>query len=251
MNIKPKSMVGVFVMLTAPFLVGCPKAPSSYKLQRSGTTTILIPPNVHSTNEKSPQFIANLKNARRRSVAGTNCDIEGHIINLHWHGKAAEIRVNSDSYIAERGMYLDPLQDIGKFHEELLQRESKGCFSSTDARQIRRAVAERFPLPPSIAYRYELGSYDTTGFFELTSDFRLNVVSPIYHSVLAQESPRKDHTKTVWTSGPAMICNDLHLGWSRMRMDLPRHTRLWPVSRVSILRDSRISFPSDFANREL
>ncbi len=77
-------------------------------------------------------------------------------------------------------MYLDPLQDIGKFHEELLQRESKGCFSSTDTRQIRRAVAERFPLPPSIAYRYELGSYDTTGFFELTSDFRLNVVSPIY-----------------------------------------------------------------------
>ena len=41
-------------------------------------------------------------------------------------------------------------------------------------------MAERFPLPPSIAYRYELGSYDTTGFFELTSDFRLNVVSPIY-----------------------------------------------------------------------
>ena len=31
-------------------------------------------------------------------------------------------------------------------------------------------------------------------------------------SVLAQESPRKDHTKTVWTSGPAIICNDLHLG---------------------------------------
>jgi len=180
MNIKPKSMVGVFVMLTAPFLVGCPKAPSSYKLQRSGTTTILIPPNVHSTNEKSPQFIANLKNARRRSVAGTNCDIEGHVVTLRWNGKAAEIRLNSESYIAERGMYLDPLQDIGKFHEELLERESKGCFSSTEGRRIRRVVAERFPLPPSIAYRYELGSYDTTGFFELTPDFRLNVVSPIY-----------------------------------------------------------------------
>jgi hypothetical protein len=182
MNIKRKSMVGVFVMLAAPFLVGCPKAPSSYKLQRSGTTAILIPPNVHSTDEKSPQFIANLKNARRKSVAGTNCDIEGHVVTLRWNGKAAEIRLNSESYIAERGMYLDPLQDIGKFHEELLERESKDCLSSTEARRIRRAVAERFPLPPSIAYRYELGSYDTTGFFELTPDFRLNVVSPIYQA---------------------------------------------------------------------
>jgi hypothetical protein len=177
---RPKSLVQALVMFAALFLVGCPKLPLSYKLQRSGTTTILIPPNLRSTDENSPQLVSTLKNARRRSVAGTNCDIEGHVVTLRLHGKAAEIRVNSESYIAERGMYLDPLQDIGKFHEELLERESKGCFSSTEARRIRRAVAERFPLPPSIAYRYELGSYDTTGFFELTPDFRLNVVSPIY-----------------------------------------------------------------------
>jgi hypothetical protein len=168
-------------MFAAPFLVGCPKPPLSYKLQRWGTTTVLIPPDLRSTaDEKPSQLVSNFKNARRRPVAGTNCDIEGHIVNLHWHGKTAELRMNSESYIAERGMYLDPLQDIGKFHEELLERESKGCFSATEAQRIRRAVAERFPLPPSIAYRYELGSYDTTGFFELTPDFRLNVVSPIY-----------------------------------------------------------------------
>jgi hypothetical protein len=178
---KPRFVVGAFLMFAAPFLVGCPKAPLSYKLQRWGTTTVLIPPDLRSTaGEKSSQLVSNFKNARRRSVAGTNCNIEGHIVNLHWHGKTAELRMNSESYIAERGMYLDPLQDIGKFHAELLERESRGCFSSTDARRIRRAVAERFPLPPSIAYRYELGSYDSTGFFELTPNFRLNVVSPIY-----------------------------------------------------------------------
>jgi len=77
-------------------------------------------------------------------------------------------------------MYLDPLQDIGTFHAQLLQLESKGCFNSAEARRIRRAVPERFPLPPSIAYRYQLGSYDTNGFIELTPDFRLNVVTPIY-----------------------------------------------------------------------
>ena len=178
---KLRFLVGAFLMFAAPFLVGCPKTPLSYKLQRWGTTTVLIPPDLRSTaDDKSSQLVSNFKNARRRSVAGTNCDIEGHIVNLHWHGKTAELRMNSESYIAERGMYLDPLQDIGKFHEELLERESKGCFSATEDQRIRRAVAERFPLPPSIAYRYELGSYDTTGFFELTPDFRLNVVSPIY-----------------------------------------------------------------------
>jgi hypothetical protein len=178
---KPRFLVTVFLIFAAPFLAGCPKTRSSYKLQRTGTTAVLIPPSLPSTaDEKSPQLVSNLKNARRRSLAGTNCDIEGSIVSLYWHGKSAEIRVNSESYIAERGMYLDPLREIGKFHEELLERESKGCFSSTDARGIRRAIAERFPLPPSIAYRYELGSYDTTGFFELTPDFRLNVVSPIY-----------------------------------------------------------------------
>lgn len=179
MNVNPKSLVGVLAIFAAPFFVACPKAPLSYKLERSGTTPILIPPNLRSIDEKSPQLVSIVKNARRR-VAGTNCNIEGHVVTLHWNGKAAEIRMNSESYVAERGMYLDPLQDIAKFHDELRERESKGCFSSTEARRIRRAVAERFPLPPSIAYRYALGSYDTTGFFELTPDFRLNVVSPIY-----------------------------------------------------------------------
>jgi len=178
MNIKLK---GALVMFAVLFLVGCPRAPLSYRLQRSGTTAVLIPPDLHSTaDQKSSQMVSNFKNARRRSVAGTNCEIDGPVVTIHWHGKAAEIRMDSESYVAERGMYLDPLREIGKFHEELLERESKGCFSSTEARRIRRVVAERFPLPPSIAYRYELGSYDTTGFFELTPDFRLNVVSPIY-----------------------------------------------------------------------
>jgi len=178
-------------MVILPSLAGCPNAPLSYNLRRWGSTAILIPPKQRSTDESSNLLVFNLKNARRRSVSGTKCDIEGPVVALHWRGKAAEIRVKAESYVAEQtdasqsrgevsGMYLDPLQDIGKFHDELLERESKGCFSSIEARRIRRAVAETLPLPPSIAYRYQLGSYDTTGFFELTSDFRLNVVSPIY-----------------------------------------------------------------------
>jgi hypothetical protein len=79
-------------------------------------------------------------------------------------------------------MYLDPLQDIGAFHSQLQMLESKGCLTSLEAQHIRRVVAEGFPLPPSISYRYQLGSFDTIGFFELTPDFRLEVVNPIYDS---------------------------------------------------------------------
>jgi hypothetical protein len=185
---------------------GLPKAPLSHKLQRSGTTAVLIPPNLPSTaDEKSPRLVSILKNARRRSVVGTNCDIEGSVVSLCWHGKAAEIRFSSESYIAERGMYLDPRQEIEKFHAELLNRESRGSFSSTDARRIRRAVAERFPLPPSNAYRYELGSYDTTGYPQSCSVLQgigsqgrtvRGLTSPlICHSSIHRSGGRRSHLR--------------------------------------------------------
>jgi hypothetical protein len=195
MRVGPQNRISKLLLFTLmvilPSLAGCPNAPLCYDLQRWGATTVLVPPNRRSTNENSGLLISNFKNARRKSSSGTRCDTEGPVVALHWHGKAVEVRVKAESYVAERtegsqsqgevsGMYLDPLQDIGTFHTQLLQLESKGCFDSVEARRIRRAVAERFPLPPSIAYRYQLGSYDTTGFIELTPDFRLNVVTPIY-----------------------------------------------------------------------
>jgi hypothetical protein len=194
MNIKRKSLIAALLMFAASFLVGCPKAPLSYKLQRSGTTAVMIPPNLPSiADEKSPRLVSILKNARRKSVVGTNCDIEGPVVSLYWHDKAAEIRLSSESYIAERGMYLDPLRGIKKFHAELLERESRGCFSSTDARRIRRAVAERFPLPPSNAYRYELGSYDTTGYPQSCSV--LQGIGPQGRTLRGLASPRICHFK--------------------------------------------------------
>jgi hypothetical protein len=197
MRVGPQNRISKLLlfalMVILPSLAGCPNAPLRYDLQRWGTTTVLVPPNQRSTNENSGLLISKLKNARRESSSGTRCDTEGPVVALHWHRKGLEIRVKAESYVAERteasqsrgevsGMYLDPLQDIGTFHGQLLQLESKGCFNSVEARRIRRAVAERSPLPPSIAYRYQLGSYDTTGFIELTPDFRLNVVTPIYDS---------------------------------------------------------------------
>jgi hypothetical protein len=41
-------------------------------------------------------------------------------------------------------------------------------------------ISENLPLPPAIAYFLELGSYDITGYIDLTRDFRMQVTSPIY-----------------------------------------------------------------------
>src|SRR5437879_10118798 len=83
-------------------LTGCLNAPLRYNLQRSGTTTVLVPPNRQSANENSGLLVSSLKNARRKPTSGTNCDTEGPVVSLRWHGKAVEIRVKVESYVAER-----------------------------------------------------------------------------------------------------------------------------------------------------
>lgn len=177
-----------FVSLLLVFVSGCARAPLTYKLQRWGTTPVIVPPN-QAANQNSGLLVVNVKNARRKATP-VDCNIDG-LVALRWRGKSVEIRLRSESYVAEIGetsqpggkmsvISLDPLQDIAAFHSKLLVLQSKGCLSSAEAGRIRQVVSEKFPLPPSIAYRYRFGSYDTTGFFELTPDFRLEVVSPIY-----------------------------------------------------------------------
>lgn len=49
-----------------------------------------------------------------------------------------------------------------------------------ESERLRRAIVENLPLPPAIAYFLQLGSYDVTGYIDLTPDFRMQVTSPIY-----------------------------------------------------------------------
>jgi hypothetical protein len=156
-----------FVIISVLMLfTSCAKAPMTYSLQRWGTTSVVVPPNQKATNENSGLLVVELKNARRKATT-TDCDIDG-LVALRWRGKAVEINLRSESYFAERseptqsggsmsGMYLDPLQDIATFHSQLLVLQARGCLSFTEAARMRRTVSEKFPLPPSIAYRYQLG----------------------------------------------------------------------------------------------
>jgi hypothetical protein len=77
-------------------------------------------------------------------------------------------------------MYVDPLLAIDKFRLALAERQARGCLRAIENERLRRAIVEHFPLPPAIAYFLQMGSYDITGYFDLTPDFRMQITSPIY-----------------------------------------------------------------------
>ena len=77
-------------------------------------------------------------------------------------------------------MYVDPFLAIDKFRLDLVERESEGCLSAVENERLRRAIVENFPLQPDLAYSLQLGSYSVSGYFDLTSDFRMQITSPIY-----------------------------------------------------------------------
>jgi hypothetical protein len=77
-------------------------------------------------------------------------------------------------------MYVDPLLAIDRFRLALAERQATGCLRAIENERLRRAIVEHFPLPPAIAYFLQMGSYDITGYFDLTPDFRMQITSPIY-----------------------------------------------------------------------
>jgi hypothetical protein len=79
-------------------------------------------------------------------------------------------------------MYVDPLLAIEKFRLTLAESQAKGCLRAIETERLRRAIVERFPLPPVIAYFLQMGSYDITGYLDLTPDFRMQITSPIYRA---------------------------------------------------------------------
>jgi len=77
-------------------------------------------------------------------------------------------------------MYVDPLLAIDKFRKDLGERQAEGCLRPIEGEHLLRVIVENLPLPPAIAYFLQLGSYDVTGYFDLTPDFRMQITSPIY-----------------------------------------------------------------------
>jgi hypothetical protein len=172
------------------FLAGCSHAPMAYHLRREGLDPVLFPPTKVKETTTTTEIHVNLKNARAQSGSGSGCDIDGDVVSLRWQGTTAAVSLHPRSFFASatdqspnqsgRGLYIDPLLSMEKFHADLLDRQTKGCLRPDENTRLRRAIVENLPLPPTIAYFFELGSYDVTGYFDLTPDFRLLTTSIIY-----------------------------------------------------------------------
>lgn len=172
------------------FLSGCGHAPATYQLRRQGLDPVLFPPTKLKETATASDIHISLKNSRARSESSQGCDIDGSVVSLSWQGTTAVVSLHTQSFFAatadqspnqiDRGLYVDPLLAMEKFHADLLDRQTKGCLSTIENTRLRRAIVENLPLPPTVAYFFELGSYDVTGYFDLTPDFRMITTSPLY-----------------------------------------------------------------------
>ena len=180
------SILAVFIIL----FLGCQHAAIAYRLRRDGLDPILLPP--MAGDRPSESVSITIKHARdTNSTTSTtgDCDIAGELISLHWQKSVAEISFHSQAFFASenqspsqtsRGFYVDPLRAIEKLRLDLTERQSKECLSPLESERLRRAIVENLPLPPVIAYFLQLGSFEVTGYIDLTPDFRMQVTDPIY-----------------------------------------------------------------------
>jgi hypothetical protein len=184
--LRPLRLAAAVALVAA----GCRTVPPSYRLTRQGGVDILVPPRRVEASGRSEVEIR-IRNARRTPESQIDCDVDLGLIAIHWQGARAKIVLRSESYFAEAGgsehaeanryMYLGTLRSIDAFRLGLLNSEAKGCIRSDEGERLRAVIAERLPLSPSVAYRLRFGAYDISGFFDLTSDFRLEIISPIYN----------------------------------------------------------------------
>jgi hypothetical protein len=180
-------LASTFAVALLILFLGCHHAATAYVLRRNGLDPIVFPP---MRGENVSQALSVAITGARKSTATTDCDIPGDLFSLRWRGNTAEISFRSQAFFTppsdqssnqtDRGMYVNPLLAIDKFRLALSEREAKGCMREIENERIRRAIVEYFPLPPAIAYFLQMGSYDITGYFDLTPDFRMQITSPIY-----------------------------------------------------------------------
>lgn len=185
------SILVVFIIL----FLGCQHAAIAYRLRRDGVDPILLPP--MAGDHPSESISIAIKHARETNSTTTSstgstsgeCDIAGDLISLHWQKSTADVSFHSQVFFASanqsqnqvgRGFYVDPLLAIERFRLDLTERQSKGCLSQLEGERLRRAIVENLPLPPVIGYFLQLGSFEVTGYIDLTPDFRMQVTDPIY-----------------------------------------------------------------------
>jgi hypothetical protein len=177
--------------------VSCGASVRGYVLSHRGDAEVLVPPGV--TLPEQGKLEVKLLKARKVPFHQTGCDIEGGPISVQWRGRTALVRVESDSELLGLGtvnegpvaldprgrvngrlIALDPLQFINKFRTDLIALEADGCLRGGEGSTLAASIAQRLPFQPFIAYLLRFGAFDLNEFIDLTPDFRLRVVYPVY-----------------------------------------------------------------------
>jgi hypothetical protein len=194
---------------TIVLFVSCGASVRGYVLSRRGDTEVLIPPGLaipeHGTLE------VKLVNARKAPFASAECRVDADPISIQWQGKTALVSVSSNSEllgfgkdnvsepialdargkVADQPVALDPVQYINRFRADLIALEANGCLHSGEGEALAASIAEKLPFEPFLAYLLRFGAFDLNEFIDLTPDFRLRVVYPLYSEGAAEKKEVK------------------------------------------------------------
>jgi len=210
---------GVAAVLTAMALVlaGCNHAVRNYQLSRRGGVAILIPPGV--TLPGSGTLEVKLSHARKAPFRSTGCDVDRSPLTVEWRGSTAYIRAESGSELLGFGqgsikgqpvalnprgqvkgesVALDPLLYINEFRADLADLEGNGCLHGGESQMLATRMAQSLPLAPFLAYLLRFGVFDLNEFVDLTPDFRLRIVYPVYSASNQMETKEITGVKTIY-----------------------------------------------------
>ena len=193
--------------VAAIFLAGCSPAVHGYMLSHQSSTEILVPPGV--TLPAKGTLEVRLLKARKRPFPAGGCDIDRTPIGIQWRGNTAYLRAKPDSDLLGFGknrvneppvaldprgsihgqpIALDPVQYINGLRADLRALEENGCLHRGEGQALAASIAEKLPFQPFLAYVLRFGAFDLNQFIDLTPDFRLRVVYPVYAD--------EDHSQT-------------------------------------------------------
>jgi hypothetical protein len=192
------------IAAVAMLLAGCGSAVRSYRLSHQDGTEVLLPPGMMVAANQT--LDVRLPKARKAPFQQKDCGINRGPIAIRWRGRTAYVRVKSGSDLLGFGqgnvngqqIVLDPLQYVDEFRKDLIALESNGCLHMGEGQTLAASIAEKLPFPPFIAYLLRFGAFDLDQFIDLTPDFRLRVVYPIYSAANSPDSKEITGVETAY-----------------------------------------------------
>lgn len=177
-----RRLLGIWTLAIFCLALGaCRHQPLAYTLNQR----ILTPP------ASKPE----IKNARRKPVRKTGCDVQSESYSVAWRGNTARLTAKIESLIAppspaqtanapvsirETGerIPVDSLAQLETFRDALAASEDSGCLRNDEDARLRAAMTETFPFPPQLAVFLRYGTFQRTGYIDLIPGFVLKTVTP-------------------------------------------------------------------------